>query len=82
MGKSMSWGEKFYCNIGEFNKNYRQYRNESEKTIFREWGSAGNALIGEQVAINVCLLKSLALQHKGPAGLERVKTILNWALVL
>lgn len=32
--------------------------------------------------INVCLLKSLALQFKGPAGLERVKIMLNWALVL
>ena len=61
LGESTSWRKKSYCNIVEFDKNYRQYRNESEKTIFREWGNAGNALIVGQVATNVCLLKLLAL---------------------
>lgn len=27
---------KSYCKIGEFDKNYKQYKNKSEKTIFRE----------------------------------------------
>ena len=39
-------------------------------------------MIARQVTINVCLLKSLILQHKSLAGLERVKTMFNWALVL
>lgn len=50
--------------------------------IFREWGSAGNALIAGQVAINVHLLRSIVLQYKGLAGLKKVKKMLNWALIL
>ena len=61
MSKAISWEKKSYCDIGEFGKNHRQYRNELEKTIFREWESVGNTLIAKQVATNVCLLKSLAL---------------------
>ena len=77
-----SWRKKSYYDISEFGKNHRQYRNESEKTIFWEWDSAGNELIAGQVATNVCLLKSLALQYKSHAGLEKAKMMLNWALVL
>lgn len=77
VGKSTSWGEESYRDIGEFGKSHRQYRNELERTIFREWGTAGKALIVGQAATNVCLLKSLALQHTGTEGLEKIKTMLN-----
>ena len=36
VGKSTSWGKESYCDIGEFGKNHRQYKNKSEKMIFRE----------------------------------------------
>lgn len=39
LGKASSWGEESYRDIGEFGRSNRQYRNESEKTIFTKNGA-------------------------------------------
>lgn len=81
IGKLNNWGQRVYQDIGNFAKNYKKYRNESEASIYRIWGGGSDTLIADQVAINIKMLKTIALQNRGPEGLKRAKTMLNWALV-
>lgn len=58
VGESKEWRAKAYYDIGELAKDHKKYKNESETTIFREWDSGGNALIADQKATNIRMLKT------------------------